>query len=111
MYNEREVRQDGSKDDIRQGYNVWMDLIDPTPAELWNTQQSFHLDGKALEEYANKSKKPQVRMLNSHIFTLMLDIKYLKIMYNDINQLIEHVESYQDTVNSTRSCTSQMFLL
>lgn len=30
------------------------------------------------------------------------DIKYLKIVYDDINQLIELVESYQDTVNSTR---------
>ena len=30
------------------------------------------------------------------------DIKYLKIVYDDINQLIELVESYQDTVNSNR---------
>jgi len=30
------------------------------------------------------------------------DIKYLKIVYDDINQLIDLVESYQDTVNSTR---------
>lgn len=75
-YNEREVRRGGSKDDIRQGYNVWVDLSDPTPAELWNAQQSFHLDSKALEEYSNKSKRPQVRMLESHVFTLMLDMRY-----------------------------------
>jgi magnesium transporter len=31
---------------------------------------------KALEEYSNKSKKPQVRMLDTHVFTLMLDMKY-----------------------------------
>jgi Mg2+ and Co2+ transporter CorA len=53
-----------------------VDLTDPTPAELWNAQQSFHLDGRVLEEYANKSKKPQVRMLDSHILTLTLDMKY-----------------------------------
>ena len=75
-YNEREVRQGGSKEDIRQGYNIWLDLSDPTPAELWNAQKSFHLDSKALEEYSNGSKKPQVRVLDSHIFTLMLDMKY-----------------------------------
>lgn len=75
-YNEREVRQGGSKDDIQQGYNIWIDLSDPTPAELWNAQQSFHLDSKAIEEYSNKSKKPQVRMLDTHVFTLMLDMKY-----------------------------------
>lgn len=75
-YNEREIRQGGSKEDIRQGYTIWVDLSDPTPAELWGAQQSYHLDGKALEEYSNKSKKPQVRMLESHVFTLMLDMKY-----------------------------------
>lgn len=75
-YNEREVRRGGSKDDVRQGYNVWVDLSDPTPAELWNVRQSFHLDGTALEEYTNKSKRPQVRILESHIFTLMMDMKY-----------------------------------
>lgn len=75
-YNEREVRQGGSREDIRQGYTVWVDLSDPTQAELWSVQQSYHLDGRALEEYSNKSKKPQVRMLESQIFTLMLDMKY-----------------------------------
>jgi magnesium transporter len=30
------------------------------------------------------------------------DIEYLKIVYDDINQLIALLESYQDTVNSTR---------
>ena len=29
-------------------------------------------------------------------------MKYLKIVYDDINQLIEMVESYHDTINSTR---------
>jgi magnesium transporter len=30
------------------------------------------------------------------------DIRYLKIAYDDINQLIELIESYGDTINSTR---------
>ena len=30
------------------------------------------------------------------------DIKYLQIVYNNINQLIEMIQSYQDTINSTR---------
>lgn len=75
-YNEAEVRQGGSKEDIRQGYNVWVDLTDPTPPELLSVQQSFHLDAKALQEYSNKSKKPQVRVLDSHVFTIFLDMKY-----------------------------------
>lgn len=30
------------------------------------------------------------------------DIKYLQIVYDNINQLIEMIQSYQDTINSTR---------
>jgi magnesium transporter len=38
----------------------------------------------------------------THVHEDRQDIKYLKIVYDDINQLIELVESYQDTVNSNR---------
>ena len=49
-YNESEVKYNGSKDDISTGYNVWIDLINPTSDELSNIQQSFHLDKVELEE-------------------------------------------------------------
>jgi magnesium transporter len=75
-YNEREVRYNGSKDDIKTGYNVWIDLVNPTPFELSGIQQSFHLDKMALEEYLNKSKKPQVRVVDNHKFALALDMKF-----------------------------------
>ena len=39
------------------------------------------------------------------------DIKYLKIVYDDINQLIELVQSYQDTINSTRETFSSSISL
>jgi magnesium transporter len=39
------------------------------------------------------------------------DIKYLKIVYDDINQLIEMVQSYQDTINSTRDTFSNTISL
>jgi magnesium transporter len=38
----------------------------------------------------------------THVHEDRQDIKYLKIVYDDINQLIELIESYQDTVNSNR---------
>ncbi len=34
------------------------------------------------------------------------DIKYLQIVYNNIDQLIEMIQSYQDTINSTREIFS-----
>lgn len=75
-YNEREVKYNGSKNDVKTGYNVWVDLVNPTPAELSSIQQSFHLDKVALEEYLNKSKKPQVRVVDNHKFALALDMNF-----------------------------------
>jgi Mg2+ and Co2+ transporter CorA len=51
LLNEREVKYDGSKDDIKTGYNVWVDLVNPTALELSSIQHFFQLDKLALEEY------------------------------------------------------------
>jgi magnesium transporter len=39
------------------------------------------------------------------------DIKYLQIVYNNVNQLIEMIQSYQDTINSTRELFSSSISL
>jgi magnesium transporter len=39
------------------------------------------------------------------------DIKYLQLVYNNINQLIEMIQSYQDTINSTRDLFSSSISL
>jgi len=39
------------------------------------------------------------------------DVKYLKIVYDDINQLIEMIQSYQGTINSTRDTFSSSISL
>jgi magnesium transporter len=75
-YNEREVKYNGSKEDMKAGYNIWVDLVSPTPAELSRIQQYFQLDKLALDEYSNKSKKPQVRVVDNHKFALALDMKF-----------------------------------
>ena len=75
-YNKSEVKYNGSKEDLEAGYNVWIDLVEPTATEVSNIQQSFHLDKVALEKYLNKSKKPHVRIVDNHKFTLALDMKF-----------------------------------
>jgi magnesium transporter len=75
-YNEQEIKEKGSKEDIRQGYSIWVDLVDPTKAEIRRIQELFSLDSKAVEAILNKSKKPQVRILGDHTFTIILGIKY-----------------------------------
>jgi magnesium transporter len=61
---------------MKAGYNVWVDLVNPTPLELSSIHQSFQLDKLAIEEYLNESKKPQVRVVDNHKFVLALDMKF-----------------------------------
>jgi magnesium transporter len=72
-YNQNEVKKSGTKQDITNGYKLWLDLIDPTPSEINEIQQSFDLDKNALEVFRSKS---QIRMLGTQTFSLILDIKY-----------------------------------
>jgi magnesium transporter len=79
-YNEREVKEgQGSKEDIKQGYNLWIDIENPTSSEIFNIEQSFNLDNKAVEMLQNKSKKPQIRVLENHTFTIFLQMRYKSI--------------------------------
>ncbi len=74
-YNEHEIKSDGSLDDLGSGYNVWIDLVDPDHEELMGLANKFDLDPEALETYFNKSKKPEIRVLDNHTFTVMIDMK------------------------------------
>jgi Mg2+ and Co2+ transporter CorA len=56
LYNEHEVKQGGNKEDIRGGYNLWIDITDPTPLEILDIQKNFDIDAKTLETIIHKSK-------------------------------------------------------
>ena len=58
-YNEHEVKTDASLEDLGNGYNMWIDLVDPDRDELLGLANKFNLDPDALEAYFNKSKKPE----------------------------------------------------
>ena len=57
---------------------AWIDLIDPTDDMIKSISAHFHLDQSALNLFNSKSKKPQIRMLDEHTFTILLDIKFNK---------------------------------
>jgi magnesium transporter len=79
-YNEREVKEgQGSKEDVKKGYNLWIDVVNPTEADLFNLQQSFNLDSKAVEMLLNKSKKPLIKVLENQSLTIFLSMKYKSI--------------------------------
>ena len=55
---------------------AWIDLIDPTDDMIKSISAHFHLDQSALNLFNSKSKKPQIRILDEHTFTILLDIKF-----------------------------------
>ncbi len=79
-YNEREIKEGtGSKNDIKNGYNIWIDIIDPEIIDLENIQKEFNLDEQAVEKIKNKSKKPQVRTMDKHQLTIFIDLQFQHI--------------------------------
>src|SRR6476646_26996 len=74
-YNENEIKVDGSIDDLGDGYNVWIDLVDPDHKEVLELAHKFNIDAEAAETYFNKSKKPEIRLLDNQTFTVILDMK------------------------------------
>jgi magnesium transporter len=75
-YNENLVKYDGQKEDIQKGFKLWIDIVSPTNSEISEITKTFELDKSAIEAMEHKSKKPQVRVLDNHKFTIILEIKY-----------------------------------
>ena len=101
-YNESEIKKGGSKDDVRKGYNVRVDLADPSKEELYGAQKAFGIDSKSVEECLNNSKKPQVRFLNGQTFTIFVDLKFddAKTLLTEAIYLF-HGEGWLVTVHSS----------
>src|SRR5215208_7979021 len=103
-YNQQEMKEKGRGEDIKRGYNVWIDLVDPTEKEIQEIQELYSLDEKAIETMVNKSKKPQVRILEDHSFTVILDIKYkdLQTLITDsIYLFLSSTENWLITIHSS----------
>ena len=103
-YNEQEMKEKGTGEDIKRGYNVWIDLVDPTEKEMQEIQELYSLDERAIETIVNKSKKPQVRILEDHSFTVILDIKYkdLQTLITDgIYLFLSSRENWLITIHSS----------
>ena len=76
VYNENEVKEQREFQNLKSEDKIWIDLVDPTDNDLESFVGYFHLDQSAVELVKNKSKKPQIRLLDDHTFTILLDIKY-----------------------------------
>ena len=74
-YNKGQVKSGGSLEDTERGYNVWVDVVDPDDNELDKLADKFNLNQEAVKTCINKSKRPEIRQLDNHTFTVMVDMK------------------------------------
>ena len=74
-YNKDQLKVDGSVEDLQQGYNVWVDVINPDEKELEKLAQKFDLNREAIKTCISKSKRPEIRQLEKHTFTVLVDMK------------------------------------
>jgi magnesium transporter len=74
-YNKDQLKAEGSVEDLQQGYNVWVDVINPDEKELEKLAQKFDLNREAIKTCISKSKRPEIRQLEKHTFTVLVDMK------------------------------------
>ena len=53
-----------------------MDLENSNLEEISNIREIFAIDANILKQYSNGVKKPQIRVLESYIFTILLNTKF-----------------------------------
>jgi magnesium transporter len=76
-YNQNEVIEGkGSKEEIKNGYNLWIDIVNPTSSEIFELEQIFGLERKAVQKFEQGTKKPQVLLFKNQKFTIFLSLKF-----------------------------------
>lgn len=124
-YNKDEVKVEGSIEDLKKGYNIWIDVINPDEKELANLGRKFNLNQEAIKTCINKSKRPEIRQFDKHTFTVIVDMKnkdpetlliepvyfflgknWLVTIHSseiDLNQIVERLFNIQnETIKQTR---------
>jgi Mg2+ and Co2+ transporter CorA len=47
-YDGTQVKQGGTKEDIKKGFKLWLDIVNPSPTEISEIKKTFNLDGSAI---------------------------------------------------------------
>jgi magnesium transporter len=76
FYNRDNIKENGSKNDFKDAFNLWLDIVDPSSIEILNLQKEFGLDIETLKIVEREAKRPQVRIHENYTFTILLDIRY-----------------------------------
>ena len=78
-YNAKGIKteQDGSS--VNDSDKLWIDISDPSPQDLKYIAKEYDLDEDSLRLIGQKTKRPQIRILDNHTFSILLDIRFKTI--------------------------------
>jgi len=103
-----------SQTDLQNEYKIWIDLEQPTSAEISQVQEIFLIDTNILNQYVTGVKKPQIRILQNYIFTLVLSIKFKTLQSIETEAIYMFIgKNWLITIHSSninlKKMTSQIF--
>ena len=70
-YNSKGIKENDSKVELAKGFRLWIDIVDPINVELLDIQKEFSLDINAINLVKQKVKRPQTRILDNYLFTII----------------------------------------
>ncbi len=83
FYNRDEIREKGDKNDIDNGYSLWVDVVDPASEDISYIRKEFGLDVDTLKVVEREAKRPDPRFAYLKtirlLYYLTLNTKPLKI--------------------------------
>ena len=78
-YNSNGIRNEQVRSSDSKSDKLWIDINDPSPEDLQSIAKEYDLDEDSLKLIGQKTKRPQIRMLNNHLFSIILDIRFKTI--------------------------------
>lgn len=78
-YNSKGIRKEQVKSSDSESDKLWIDICDPSPEDLQSIAKEYDLDEDSLRLIGQKTKRPQIRMLDNYIFSIILDIRFKTI--------------------------------
>lgn len=58
------------------GDKLWIDIQDPSPEDLQLIKEKYNINEDSIKIIEQQAKRPQVRILDNYIFSILLDIRY-----------------------------------
>ena len=78
-YNSNGIRTEQEGESDLQSNKLWIDISDPSADDLQSIAKEYDLDEDSVRLIGQKTKRPQIRMLDNHIFCILLDIRFKTI--------------------------------